>query len=150
MKTKKTTFKKLILDELKAMGRQDIASKITSITSSVYSGGSSIDVRAVNLFKAEREVLNALLDTYTDGDFDGMTDSYTYKETSREHTVKYAFLNNVFSEEIINAVKARLEKEYGITDNKSCFEKKHIWLDQAIHMVCVDLVDDEIVVGGSL
>jgi hypothetical protein len=93
------TFKKIILDDLKAQGLSGISQKVKSITYHKYSGGSSVTVEAQNLQDEERETLKKILSNYEDGTFNPMEDIYEYKKSlvKKERTAKYVFLNNTAS-----------------------------------------------------
>lgn len=91
----KTTFKKIILDDLKAQGRKDIADKIYSVKYKSFSGGDSVDVYARNLTDAEYTFVENLLYQYQDGYFDSMQDMYVYdRENKKTRTAKYLFVRN--------------------------------------------------------
>lgn len=94
MIAKQPTFKKLILDELKAAGLSLIASKITSIRFKSYAGGCSVNVTAKDCVKEEREQLEKIVDNYQECDFDGMQDLQTYRINKASHPfrAKYAFV----------------------------------------------------------
>lgn len=124
------TPKKIILDELKSKGLSRIVSKIKSIRKDK----NSIRVEAVDLFKQDRETLQALLDTYTQGSFDGVQDLYVYNKTKpeREFSVKYAFLNNEFSEVEREKIKSMLRLKYDVIDDQSSQRVFNRWYDQVV------------------
>lgn len=124
------TPKKTILDELKSMGLSRIASKIKSIRKD----NNSIRVQTVDLFKQDRENLQALLDSYTQGTFDGMQDLYVYDKTKPEKSfsVKYAFLNNEFSEVEREKIKSMLRLKYDVVDDQTSQRAFGRWYDQMI------------------
>ncbi|MBA3754838.1 MAG: hypothetical protein H0X02_00785 [Nitrosomonas sp.] len=130
----KTTFKKLILDDLKAQGYADIAKKITSVKYNSFSGGDSVDVAALNLFKSERAVLEALLDQYQYGTFDAYTDcAGTKKNThNKPRRAKYVHLRNEFSNDLREDIKELLRIDWDITDDKSAKDKRNEWYDTLI------------------
>jgi len=125
-----STFKKIILAELKAKGLSRIASKIKSIRKDV----NSVRVRTVDLFKQDRELLQSILDTYTAGRFDGMQDLYVYDRTKpeREFSVKYAFLNNEFSEIERGKIKDVLRLKYDVVDDTTAQRVFGRWYDQVV------------------
>jgi hypothetical protein len=137
------TFKKIILDNLKANGHGAIAAKIKSVKYSSYSGGDSVRVLAVNLVKPERELLEAILRDYQYGSFDGMTDCYNYdnRDPKVERQAKYVFLNTEFTPDVIESVKATLRDEYLVTDDKSAHEKRGRWYESAVWADCCELVE---------
>lgn len=132
------TFKKLILDDLKAQGRKDIADKIRRIRYSSFAGGDAVDVYAVDLFKNEREFLSKLLKEYEPGYFDGMTDCYYYntEKSTKPRTAKYVHLHHEFSETIKDIIKERLEARWDIIDDESAQKRRQLWYDQAVWMDC--------------
>lgn len=88
----------------------------------------------MDLFKQDREVLQALLDTYTQGRFDGMQDLYVYdkEKPERAFSVKYAFLNNEFSEAEREKIKSTLRLKYDVTDDPSSQRIFNRWYDQVV------------------
>lgn len=124
------TPKKIILDELKSKGLAQIVSKIKSIRKDK----NSIRVETLDLFKQDRETLQALLDTYTQGKFDGMQDLYVYDKAKPERafSVKYAFLNNEFSEVEREKIKTMLRLKYDVMDDQSSQRVFHRWYDQVV------------------
>jgi hypothetical protein len=140
---KQTTFKKLILDDLKAQKLHVLVEKIKSIRYDSFAGGDSVSVKAVNLTKSQRETLRAILDDYTDGHFDGMYDIYEYKkgDATKPRTAKYVSLDNEFSDDVRNRVIAILHDQWGITDDTTAREKMNCWFDQAVWRLIQDLED---------
>lgn len=137
MTTKKPTFKKLILDDLKAQGHHTIAAKIKSIRYESFSMGSSVDVDGVDLFKEEREILKSLLDDYTYGTFDPYTDCSGVKENTanKVRRAKYVHLNNEFSNPVKEKAIVHLGNYYGIFDDETAQEKRRCWYDTALWRV---------------
>lgn len=134
MKPTKTTFKKLIMDELKSKGLHSIANKIYSIKYETYSGGDSVRVYTTNLFKTERKTLDAILDCYQDGDFDGMNDLYTHRKgQARVRTAKYVMLNNKYTQEVENSVIEHLKNHWDVYDDKTAQAKFRCWFDSVKH-----------------
>jgi hypothetical protein len=131
---KQPTFKKLILDNLKAMNRQDISKKITSITYRSYSMGDSVTVYAFDLGREQRETLERLLDEYQDGHFDGMQDMYVYSRTvNKPRTAKYVHLRHEFTPETRAKLTAIIENKYAIPlDDKECFKRFNQWRDAVL------------------
>lgn len=127
----KTTFKKLILDDLKKQGRGDIAVKITSIKHKVYSGGDSVTVHANDLGKEQREYLETLLDQYQDGHFDSMQDMYVYsKNQNKPRTAKYVSLTHEFTPAVKDKLTAMLKNEYaGLDSDQECKQAHGQYLD---------------------
>ncbi len=133
---KQITWKKMILNDLKAQGFSTIAAKIKSITSD----HNSVNVRSENLFKAERETLEGILREYQSGRFDGMTDSYVYDDThSKPRTCRFVFLRNEFSEDIKAKIAGELLIDNGVSDDASSMAKLGIWYDVAIWRRLSDL-----------
>jgi spore coat polysaccharide biosynthesis predicted glycosyltransferase SpsG len=87
------------------------------------------------MWRHERQKLEKILHQYTDGNFDGMTDSYVYKEGSAKKpmTCKYAFLRNEFSKDVKAIISENLKINWGVSDDKECMAKRGIWMDQAIY-----------------
>jgi hypothetical protein len=138
--TKQPTFKKLILEELKAKGHHAIAGKIKSIKYRSFSMGDAVDVSAVNLWKSEREILEDLLSEYRAGSFNSMEDMYEYKKgpDKKPRTAKYVHLDNEFSPDIKDDVKAMLALD-GITDNDTAYKRRGHWFDQVVWLEIRDL-----------
>jgi hypothetical protein len=90
------TFKKIILEDLKAQNLDSIAKKIKSITLQTYSMGSTLHVSTSGLTDSERTTLKNVLEEYQDGHFNGMEDIYEYKKGAqkKERTAKYVNLQN--------------------------------------------------------
>ncbi len=141
MKLMKKTFKKIILDDLKEQGLHRIVNKITSIKYKSYSGGCSVDVKTVNLFKTDREILKNILDQYKDGDFNSMEDIYEYRKDGpvKERYAKYVFLNNEFTQDIKDKIKEVLAVQWDIHNDKDCMEKSRCWYDQKVHQLINEL-----------
>lgn len=131
---KQPTFKKLILGDLKAAGHLMIAKKIKSVTYETYSGGCTVNVKALCLRKKEREILENLLEEYKYGSFDGMTDLYSLKEvpSTKLRTAKHVFLNNEWTKEIVEAAWLDLKKKYGKEIENDCLGITGRWKDQLI------------------
>jgi hypothetical protein len=142
---KQPTFKKLILDNLKAMNRQDIAKKINSITYRSYSMGDSVDVRATDLGKEQRETLEALLNEYQDGHFDGMQDLYVYNRTvNKPRTAKYVHLVHEFTPETKAKLTAMIENKWDIpADDRECFKKFNQWRDAVLWRFMSEMQESE-------
>lgn len=136
----KKTFKKLILDDIKARGLDHIAKKVTSIKYKSFSGGDSVDVSIKNAWKSERETLKNLLDEYHDGHFNGMIDCYEYKETNKARTAKYVHYQNEFSPEHYEAAQKYLLDEYGIQkgDDDRASEVLGRWYNESVRKVLWD------------
>lgn len=129
------TFKKIILDDMKANGLAELTKKIKSIKYQSYSGGDSVRVQGMDLLKHEREALEKLLEDYQEGRFDGMQDMYIPKTstTTKERTAKYVFLDNEWSNEAREEIKSKLKNEWDIVDDKTAQERMGTWYDQAIY-----------------
>lgn len=116
------TFKKLIISELKEKGEIKIIKKISSIRFSSFSGGSAVDVKAVDLTKSERRLLEKVLIEYKSGSFNSYEDLYEYsKIRTRVRTAKYVSLNNHFSEITKTRVKEDLKDKFGVIDQTSAW-----------------------------
>lgn len=135
---KRPTFKKLILDDIKAAGHVLIAKKIRSITYDSFANGDAVRVRALCLRKKERELLDELLEDYRDGKFDSYEDIYVPKgreQRTKLRTAKYVFLNNEWPDNIKEAAWSDLKKHYGneIDDIGECLRITGRWKDQLIY-----------------
>lgn len=127
-------FKKLILDDLKKQGLTEIIKKIKSIRYKSYSGGDSVRVQTLDLWKGERETLKGILEQYQEGSFDGMNDIYINKQgpSEKARTAKYIFLENEFSDSVREGVKEYLKSQWDIVDDTTARERMDCWYDQAI------------------
>jgi hypothetical protein len=141
MKTTTKTFKKIIFDDLKAQGLGHFCDKITSVRYKSYSMGNSLNVDSINLFKSDREKLEKFLDAYQYGEFDGMDDSYNYtgNPANKERQAKYVFLNNRFTDDIKEKVKAELKNKFEVIDDTSAMKKFSCWYDQATWRTLSDM-----------
>lgn len=137
----KPRFKTLIMNELKSLNLDSICTKIKSIRYRSFAGGDAVDVEAIDLYKAERETLEKILDKYEYGHFDGMTDSYDYKPKEERGPVsaKYVHLRNDWSEEAKTCARNELEKKWDIVDNHSAQAKMGTWYDTAIHRILSEI-----------
>lgn len=126
----KMTFKKILLNELKAAGRKDIAAKIKS----VRCDHNSARVETTDLFKADREYVETILSKYRKGHFDGMTDSYVYdnRRTDVDRQFMYIFLNNDFSQGVKELIKKDLAEKWEITNDQTAMAKRGAWFDQIV------------------
>lgn len=103
---KERTFKAIILEDLKKRGHNDIIKKIKSITYETFSMGNAVRVRALDLFKSERETLDLILKSYQYGRFDAMIDlQYSERDDSKERQAKYVTLNHEFSGPLMDLAK---------------------------------------------
>lgn len=134
------TFKKIIFDDLKSQSLGHLIPFITSVKLNKYAGGSSLRVCTMDLLKTDREKLKSFIDEYKHGDFDGMTDLYTYRQTTKERTAKYVFLTNSFSQSTRDEVINYLKNEWNIIDDASAQEKMNCCYDQVVHRILVDIV----------
>ncbi len=134
------TFKKLILDELKADGHLNIVKKIKSIRYQSFSMGNAVDVSSIDLNKIERRTLEKVLAGYKSGYFDSMQDLYVYGKSSKVRSAKYVSLHNEFSQDVKDRVKKGLE-ERGVTDYKSAWDKCGCDYETAVYRNLVELED---------
>ncbi len=135
------TFKKILFDDLKARGLEHIIPKIKSVRHEKYSGGSSLRVQSLDLFKADRAALWAVIREYEMGTFDGMQDMYVYDsdKPKKERTVKYAFLANDFSETVQSKIDEKLRDEYKVYDDETSQKQMGCWRSQAAHRLLCEL-----------
>ena len=128
-----TTFKKLILDELKALKRGDIVSKIRSIKSSY----SSINIYTTDLEPEQTIALQCVVAKYKMGKFDGMIDSYDYSNVIKDlPQVQYVFINNDFSEKAKETAKEFLKNTWATVNDQEALDKFGFYFDQIVHQVC--------------
>lgn len=127
----KLTFKKALFLDLNKRGLAHIIPHIKSVKTSSYSMGSSGDVYAFNLFKKDREALDAVVKSYQYGTFDSMTDCAGICEVETPVSYKHCFLNHEFTQDIKDIVIQKLA-EQGITDDQSAQEKRFTWYGQLI------------------
>lgn len=142
---KERTFKKLIFDDIKAQGMARILPYIESVRYETYSGGSSLRIRTKNMPQTERQWLACLANEYQQGDFDGMTDSYTYRAEGRKpRTARFVFTDNYWSTDIQEKMSAILADQYGVTDDATAMGKMGCWHDQAMHRLLCKLESSDI------
>lgn len=94
-----------------------------SVTSESYSMGDSIRVRWTD--GPTGEAVESIVNKYQAGNFDGMTDSYTYSssEFNKNHgEAKYVFANRDVSPAVINRILEKLR-----ADGWAQFEGKTSW-----------------------
>lgn len=92
---KQPTFKKLILADLRVKGLDAVAAKIKSIKHEHFSGGDAVRVESIGLLAGEFRALNALLETYRQGSFNGAIDLYEYKKDGMaQRTAMFVTLYN--------------------------------------------------------
>lgn len=130
---RKPTFKKIILDDMKANGLGHIVPKIKSIRYRSFSMGDAVDVDAVDLFASERESMKQLLAKYQYGHFDGMIDLYEISNRRDDvRQAKFVHLHVTYSDVFEKAITRYLEKVWKVTDDKTCQDKMHCWLNDAV------------------
>ena len=124
------TFKAFLRNELKQRGLSRIATRIKSVTTD----NNSVRVMTIDLFRQDRELLQSILDEYTQGSFDGMQDMYIYDSSkeSKEFSFKYAFLNNSFSDDVEEKVKDTLRLKYDVIDDKTSMARLGRWYNAAL------------------
>lgn len=128
--------KTVILKGLKAQGLDSIAAKIKSVKKSVYSMGSSLDIKTLDLTPSESETLRAYVKQFQYGTFDGMTDYYDNKpkdQVSEVMSFKYVHVVNEFSPEKRKEAEQVLADKYGVTDDLSARARWNIWYSMAVH-----------------
>jgi hypothetical protein len=111
-----------------------------SVTSQTYAGGDSVRVSYDNGVPTKN--VEELISQYEQGTFDGMTDMYEY-DNSRDDIpqTKYLFVGRNVSEENKEALKAKIMKDFGMTEwtNESCQETFHSWGDDVLWREMGDL-----------
>lgn len=139
--TKPKTFKKIILDDLKAQGLLSIVHKVRSIQYRTFTGGDSVDVYTVNLTASERDTLERILGEYRQGTFNGMQDIYEYRDTkpTKERLAKFVSLNNKYSDDVVAKVKAKLRDEWDVVDDNSAQARRGMWYEQCVWRECQQL-----------
>ncbi len=134
---KKTTFKKIILDDIKKRKLGHIAAKITSIRYRSFAGGDAVDVSATNLYGSERKTLEAIVREYMGGSFDGMQDLYTYHDTKTARSAKYTSLHCEYTPEWKDWARAVVVNDYGVTNDQEAQKQHGQWFDVLVHRVLV-------------
>ena len=134
------TFKSIVLADLKKNNLDHLIPKIKSITYENYSGGSSLNIKTLDLFKSERTKLELFIDRYSQGSFNGMIDLYEHSENTHnvERRAKYVFLRNDFSDTIKKIISFKLKKQ-GIETNEQAMKMRNVWLDTLIHRELCEL-----------
>lgn len=126
------TFKSLILSDLKTSGNLSVALKIKSIKYKSFAGGDSVSIKIVDPTPAERETIKALAEEYKNSSFDSMIDLSFPKESKKPRSAKFVHIEVEYSPGMKEKAKQYLSKEWGITNDQECKEKRGMWLDMAI------------------
>lgn len=131
------TFKKIILDDLKANGLAHVIPKIKSVRYSTFAGGDSVSVRATDLFGPDRDKVEALLREYQYGTFNGSIDMYEYdkEKSTKERTAKFVSLQVDTSPELEAHIIAILKHQWDIVDDATAQERMSCWYDTAKHRI---------------
>ena len=101
---------KIIKTELKKHGIK------CSVTSENYSMGDSVRVNVYDLLPATLSKIQSFCNQYKSGDFDGMTDCYTYRDV-KGPSAKYICVNSHYSDDIRQDAWDYLLSYYGDMDN---------------------------------
>lgn len=125
---------KLIREELK----RDYPTIKFTVRSENYSMGNSINVNFTNRYDLLKEV-EAKLNKYKDGKFDGMTDCYDYSPNPNNlPRTKYLFVKCEISQDLRDKVANKIAENFGIEDpddNKAWFKIFDCWKEQVVHSV---------------
>lgn len=87
---------------------------VFSVRSRRFAGGDAIDVEWTD--GPTEKAVAAIADKYRDGDFDGMTDSYNYRDdafTEKHGGAKYVQYRREYSDAFIGAAIAAIASKYG-------------------------------------
>lgn len=87
-----------------------------SVTTSRFSMGNSIDVRWTDGPNSGQ--VDAIVNRYKGGSFDGMTDCYNYEQSSWTDAFgegKYVTTNRTYSDKMLESVIGRVFRKYGIS-----------------------------------
>lgn len=86
-----------------------------SVRSQQFAGGDSVDIGYQN--GPTYDAVNAIVKKYQDGDFDGMIDLYEYRPNPQNlPRAKYVMVQRDITNDIREATKIKIAKEYGIPD----------------------------------
>ena len=93
----------------KELKRHGIACRVTSRS---FSMGNSVSVRIYDQTPEVRAKVEAFCDQFRAGDFDGMTDSYSYRKTSGP-TAKWIDVTNEISDDLRGKARAYVASRLG-------------------------------------
>jgi len=118
------TFKKIILDDLKARGLIGLAKKIKSIRYETFSMGDAVRITAYDMTESQRGKLTEFVDRYKKTDFNSMDDSTTFRKERAdvERRTHFITINFEYSIELKAKVAADLAAE-GVIDDPSALKK---------------------------
>lgn len=92
-----------------------------SVKSDNYAGGNSVDVRWA--FGPTARQVEAVIQKYQHGSFDGMTDCYNYSPTTTRVSAKYVFAHRDTPGEIFNTIS----RDYAALLGEPMPEKAEAW-----------------------
>ena len=140
-------FKKHLLTELKALNRHDIIKKIVSVKTTT----NCANVKTLGLSPTEYMDLQKILDTYSEGHFDGMQDMFVYcKAPDKPFSFKYLFIRNEYTDRIYSKVTNILANQWGIIDDATARDRMHVWFNEAIYRIIDNPEYEHELFGGGV
>lgn len=138
-KTEAAQVASIIKNELKAK----FPGTKFSVKSETYSGGDSVNVyyAMTDETSPKRATIEAIVNKYQAGHFNGMEDIYEYTNKTEGKTVKYAFVN-VDTRILEEKYKQAFLDSYGLTafDDAVIMPKLGMWKEQALHRYITNVV----------
>lgn len=82
-----------------------------SVKSLTFAGGDDVDIYyEKGLNTPDRHAVEAVVDKYKAGHFDGMTDCYEYKDNMTGPSVKYITVHENYPQHVLDAVQAKMPR----------------------------------------
>jgi len=129
------TFKKIMFDDLKKRGRQDLIEKIKSVRYKTFSMGDAVDVDTLDCLPEQIKFLDSFCKEYQHGYFNGMDEIYEYCEKDKPRTAKYVHAQHEFSPLHRKAAENLLARKYLVTDNDTAQARLNMWFDNAVNRI---------------
>lgn len=110
------------------------------VQSESYSGGDSVRVSYNNGVPTKE--IEAVVNKYQYGHFDGMNDIYEYSNSNDDiPQTKYLFVNREVSEENKEKIKQQLMQDWGFSDfeNETVMAKCNCWASDLLYRTYKDL-----------
>ena len=101
-----------------------------TVKSHNYSMGSSIRIDLVDQLPAVANEIEEFAKQFQYGHFDGMTDSYEYSNTQDMPQAKYVFVNNNYSDGLLQAAWDWAQTEYQMDDCPKDYLNAWEWYGQ--------------------
>lgn len=106
-----------------------------TVRSRSFSMGDDVTIDYTN--GVPRKQVEAIVNKYQEGHFDGMTDMYEYSN-SREDIpqVKYVMVDREYTPEVLEETKKSIAQEFGISDisnEQEWFSKVGMWSSEAVY-----------------